>query len=170
MLIRTTVLTLALFALAVPAADAHLPLKGGKSIVPGKSIGGVKLGMDATVAVQKWGGKGSTCEAAVSTSCLWAGTMRQGSLRFDVTNGKVSTIVITAGQKPQTFEPVYKGPITRWRTSKNVGIGTLMRTVGKRYPKAFPDGGGLQLRSGKIATYFESSLGRAASITIAPAA
>ena len=169
MLTRTTTLTLALLALAAPAADAHLPAKGGKLIVPGKSIGSVKLGMDAAVAVKKWG-KGGTCDAAVSTSCLWAGTMRQGSLRFDVTNGKVSTIVITAGQKPKTYEPVYKGPITKWKTSKKVGIGTTLRTVGKRYPKAFPDGGGLQLRSGKIATYFSSSLGSVASITIAPSA
>jgi hypothetical protein len=169
MLTRTMVLTLALLGLAVPAAEAKLPAKGGKSIVPGKSIGGVKLGMDAAAAVKKWG-KGGTCDAVVSTSCRWDGTMRQGSLRFDVTNGKVSTIVITAGQKPQTYEPVYKGPITKWKTSKKVGIGTALRTVAKKYPKAFPDGGGLQLRSGKIATYFESSLGGVASITIAPSA
>jgi hypothetical protein len=169
MLTRTAVLTMALFALAVPAAEAKLPAKGGKLIVPGKSIGGVKLGMDAAAAVKKWG-TGGTCDAAVSTSCRWDGTMKQGSLRFDVTNGKVSTIVITAGQKPATYEPVYKGPITKWKTAKKVGIGTALRTVAKKYPKAFPDGGGLQLRSGKIATYFSSSFGRTATITIAPAA
>jgi hypothetical protein len=96
--------------------------------------------------------------------------MKQGSLRFDVTNGKVSTIVINAGQNPKNYYPVYKGPIIKWKTSKKVGIGTTLQKVAKKYPKAFPDGGGLQLRSGKIATYFSSSLGRVASITIAPSA
>jgi hypothetical protein len=148
------------------AADATLPAKGGKSIVPGRSIGGVKIGMDAAAAVKKWG-KGGTCDTAIGVSCRWDGTMKQGSLRFDLTGGKVSTIVIEAGQKPKTFEPVYKGPITKWKTSKGVHIGTTLRRVGKKYPKAQPDGGGLVLASGKRKTYFSSSLGRASTITIA---
>src|SRR3954452_23318053 len=120
--------TIALVSLGVcllgaPAADAKLPAKGGKSIVPGRSIGGVKIGMDAAAAVKKWG-KGGTCDTAIGVSCSWEGTMKQGSLRFDLTGGKVSTIVIEAGQKPKTFDPVYKGPITKWKTSKDVRIGT----------------------------------------------
>ncbi|MDX6552759.1 MAG: hypothetical protein QOH74_1247, partial [Gaiellales bacterium] len=51
--------------------------------------------------------------------------------------------MITAGQQPNTYEPVYKGPITKWKTAKKVGIGTTLYSVGKKYPKAFPDGGGL---------------------------
>jgi hypothetical protein len=39
-----------------------------------------------------------------------------------------------------------------------------------KYRNAFPDGGGLQLRSGNIATYFSSSSGHTATITIAPVA
>jgi hypothetical protein len=166
-LIRTAALTLAVLAVSVPAAEAKLPAKGGKSIVPGKSIGGVKLGMDAAAAVKKWG-KGGTCDEVVGTSCRWDGTMKQGSLRFDVTDGRVSTIVIEAGQNPKNYYPVYKGPITKWKTSKKVRIGTTLQKVAKKYPKAFPDGGGLQLRSGKISTYFSSSLGRVATISIAP--
>jgi hypothetical protein len=80
---------------------------------------------------------------------------------------QVSTIVIEAGQKPVSFEPVYKGPITKWKTSKGVHIGTTLRTVGKKYPKARPDGGGLALQSGRRTTFFSSSLGRTATITIA---
>jgi hypothetical protein len=103
----------------------------------------------------------------IGTSCRWDGSMKQGGLRFDLTNGKVSTIVITAGQKPSTYEPVYRGPITKWKTSKGVRIGTDLRKVGQKYPKAQPDGGGLVLQSGKRKTYFSSSGGRAATITIA---
>ncbi|MDX6552758.1 MAG: hypothetical protein QOH74_1246 [Gaiellales bacterium] len=83
MLIRATGLALALIALAAAGAEAKLPAKGGKSIVPGKSIGGVRLGMDAAAAVTKWG-PGGTCDAAVGTSCRWDGTMKHGGLRFDV--------------------------------------------------------------------------------------
>src|SRR3954468_13621602 len=125
-----------------PAAEAKLPANGGKSIVPGRSIGGVKLGMDAAGAAKK-GGEGGWGDAAGGLSCRWEGTMRQGQMRFDVTGGKVSTIVIEAGQKPSTFEPVYSGPITKWKTKKGVRIGTKLATVGRKYRKAMPDGGGL---------------------------
>ena len=153
-------------AVAIPAtADAKLPAKGGKTIVPGSSIGGVRIGMDAEAAVKKWG-KGGSCDTAIGVSCRWDGSMKQGSMRFDVTNGKVSTIVIEAGQKPTTFEPVYKGPITKWKTSKGVHIGTTLRKVAKKYPKAKPDGGGLALSSGKRTTFFSSSGGRTESISI----
>lgn len=166
MLTRTLALTVLALAVAAPAADAKLPPNGGKSIVPGKSIGGVKLGMDAAAAVKKWG-KGGSCDAAVGSQCLWQGTMKQGSLRFDVANNKVSNIVMTAGQDSKYY-PVYKGPITKWKTSKKVRIGTTLRKVAKKYPKAKPDGSGLELRSGKNSTFFESSLGRVASIAIGP--
>jgi hypothetical protein len=157
--------SLLLMLVAAPAAEAKLPAKGGKSIVPGRSIGGVKLGMDATAAVKKWG-KGGSCDVAVDTSCRWDGTMRQGRMRFEVTNGKVSTIVIEAGQQPSTFEPVYSGPITKWKTKKGVRLGTTLFKVAKKYPRASPDGGGLVLASGTRRTYFASSGGRTASITI----
>jgi hypothetical protein len=160
-------LALVALAIAAPAAEAKLPAKGGKSIVPGKSIGGVKIGMDAAAAVKKWG-KGGSCDTTIGASCRWEGSMKQGSMRFDLDrNGKVSTIVIEAGQKPVSFEPVYKGPITKWKTSKGVHIGTTLRTVGKKYPKAKPDGGGLALQSGRRTTFFSSSLGRTETITIA---
>jgi hypothetical protein len=165
MRIRIVALALIALAAAAPAAEAKLPAKGGKTIVPGRSIGGVKIGMDAAAAVKKWG-KGGSCDTAIGTSCRWDGSMKQGNMRFDITNGKVSTIVIEAGQQPTTYEPVYKGPITKWKTAKGVRIGTDLRKVGQKYPKAQPDGGGLVLASGKRKTYFSSSGGRTESISI----
>jgi hypothetical protein len=162
---RTAALTLAALAVAAPAAQAKLPASGGKSIVPGSSIGGVKLGMKAAAAVRKWG-KGGTCDTAIGVSCSWEGSMKQGRLRFDITDGKVSTITIEAGQRPTTYEPVYSGPITKWKTSKGIRIGSDLRKVGKKYPRAKPDGGGLVLESGKRKTFFSSSGGRAESISI----
>jgi hypothetical protein len=159
------VLTLAALAVTAPAADAKLPAKGGKTIVPGSSIGGVKLGMDAAAAVKRWG-KGGSCDTVIGPSCRWEGSIKQGGLRFEVAGGKVSSITIEAGQEPTTYEPVYRGAITKWTTSKGIRIGSTLRRVGKKYPNAKPDGGGLVLASGKRRTYFSSSGGRAESITI----
>ena len=151
--------------LVLPAtAAAKLPTDGGKLIVPNSSIGGVKLGMAGAKAAKTWG-KGGTCDQEVGVSCRYDGTTKQGSARFDLTDGKVTTIVLTAGQKTNG-NPRYKGPITKWKTSKGVHIGTSLQKVAEKYPKAKPDGGGLALRSGRRTTYFSSSLGRVQSITI----
>lgn len=159
------VAVVALFV-AAPAAEAKLPAKGGKSIVPNRSIGGVKIGMDAAAAVKKWGKGGSCDEVVDELACRWEGSMKQGKMRFDIRDGKVSTIVIDVGQEPKTYEPIYRGPITKWKTKKGVHIGTTLFKVAKKYPKATPDGGGLVLASGKRKTYFSSSGGRTATITI----
>ena len=152
-------------ALALPAtAAAKLPSDGGKLIVPNSSIGGVKLGMDGSKAAKTWG-PGGTCDQEVGVSCRYDGAPKNGSARLDLTDGKVTTIVLTVGQKANGY-PRYKGPITRWKTSKGVHIGTTLQKVAKKYPKAKPDGGGLALRSGRRTTYFSSSLGRVFSITI----
>jgi hypothetical protein len=83
-----------------------------------------------------------------------------------VTNGKVSTVTIEAGQRPTTYEPVYSGAITTWKTSKGIRIGSTLRKVAQKYPKAKPGGGGLTLASGKRRTYFSSSGGRVETISV----
>jgi hypothetical protein len=47
-------------------------------------------------------------------------------------------------------------------------LGHSLQQGGKKDPKAKPDGSGLTLISGKRTTFFGSSLGRVASIAIAP--
>jgi hypothetical protein len=162
-------LAASLIALAAcaPVADAKLPPKGGKLIVPGRSIGGVKIGMKAEDAVKKWG-KGGSCDEVIGVSCRYDGTAKQGSARFDLRDGKVSGIVLECGQKA-SGECVYKGPITKWKTKKKIGIGSSLRRVLKAYPKATPDGGGVELATGKRVTFFSSSGGRTARIEIVPA-
>jgi hypothetical protein len=162
---RIAVPTLVSLLVVVPAAEAKLPSPPTKLIVPGRSIAGVKLGMKAEDAVKKWG-KGSECDEVVGVSCHWRGTMKQGSARFDVRDGKVYSITITAGQKPVTFDNVYRKPLVKWKTAKKVGLGTSLYTVGKKYKKAKPDGGGLALSSGKRETLFSSSGGRVASLIV----
>jgi hypothetical protein len=164
---RTRYAALALAAaVAFPAAaEAKLPSPSSKKIVPGRSIGGVKIGMTAEAAVKAWG-KGGSCDETIGSSCTWKGTMKQGSARFSLAaDGTVAEIRLDVGQKAD-YAPLYKGPITSFKTSKKIGIGSTLKKVVKAYPKAKPDGGGVTLRSGKRRTLFESSLGRVASITI----
>src|SRR4051794_452548 len=114
------VLTVALTTAVAPAAaDAKLPAKGGKLIVPGVSIGGVKLGMKAEDAVKKWGKGGSCDETTVgAVSCRYDGTSKQGTARFDIgRDGKVTNIAFESGHKADGTA-IYKGPITKWHTKK----------------------------------------------------
>jgi hypothetical protein len=168
---RTLVLTLAVLAFAVPAdAIAKLPAKGGKLIVPSSSIGGVKLGMKASVAAKKWGKGGSCDESTVGAlSCRYDGTAKEGTARFDIDrDGKVVAIYFESGHK-QDGTAIYKGPITKWHTKKGIRIGSLLRKVQKKYPKAKPGGGGLVLTTRKSSTFFDSSGGRTYRISIVAA-
>ncbi len=159
----TLVVACACAALLLPAAaaDAKLPKSG--EIVIGKGVAGVKLGMKPEDAVKKWG-KGGSCDEVVSDDCRWEGA-NGSTIRFEAREGKIVTIVIRAGQRANGT-PVYSGPITKWKTSKGVGIGTALATIQKKYKKAQPDGSGVSIVSGKRTTGFESSGGRAFSIYI----
>lgn len=162
---RTAVLALSAATIALPAAaEAKLPSPSSKRIVPNRSIGTVKIGIAATTAVKRWGAGGS-CAETIGSSCRWEGTMKQGSASFDVVDGKVASITLTVGQKP-SYEPAYSGPITRWKTSKGIGIGSTLKRVVKAYPKAKANGSGVEIRSGKRRTLFESSGGRVSTIAI----
>jgi hypothetical protein len=149
-----------------PAAEAKLPSPPNGLVVPNKSIAGVKLGMKAEKAVKVWGKGGSCDEVVSSTSCRWDGTMKQGSARFDVVDGKVHSITITAGQKPNADPNYRSGPLLKYKTAKKVGLGSTLQKVARKYKKAKPDGGGLSIVSGGRRTLFASSFGRVQRLTV----
>jgi hypothetical protein len=168
---RIPILALAAVALAVPAdASAHLPVKGGKLIVPGKSIGGVRLGMKAERAANVWGKKGGSCSQTTvgAVSCRYdAG--KQGTARFDIgSDGKVNAIYLESGHKSDGTA-IYKGVITKWHTKKGIQIGSSLQKVLKKYPKAQPDGGGVEIATPKSTTFFAGSEGRTYRIAIVAA-
>jgi hypothetical protein len=159
---RLLLATLALAVLPAGAAEAaKLPSPKSKLIVPNKSIAGVSIGMNPEKAKDVWG-PGSFCGTG---SCVWSGD--KGTARIDFTGAKVTAIHIGAGQKP-SGEYFYKGPLVKWKTSKKVGLGTTINKVAKKYKKAKPNGGGLQLDGKKVSTFFSSSGGRVGTIDIAP--
>jgi hypothetical protein len=165
MRLAAAALAVGLTLVAAGTAGASLPSPKSKTVVPGRSIGGVSIGMAAQAAVKAWG-KGGSCDAAIGAECRWSGTPKQGSAYFDVgRNGKVTNITLQVGQKPNGV-PIYKGPILAWKTSKNIGIGATLRDVLKAYPKAQANGGGVGITSGKRDTQFDSSGGRVARLSI----
>jgi hypothetical protein len=156
------------FVLPAATAQAALPTPKKTELKFGSSFGGVKLGTKADSAIKTWG-KGSSCEGAqgpiVQATCTWEGSASTGQASLDIREGKVFGISLDAGQK-SSGECVYKGALVKWKDSKGIGLGSNMSTVAKKYKKGFANGGGWQLNSGKRATLWDSSGGRACRISL----
>ena len=166
---RTAILLLAVTAcaLAPAAASARLPTPPSKAIVPGKSIGGVRIGMTVRSALAHWGA-GSHCTAAtIRRSCTWTGSGAQGTVSFNVGfTGKVRSITIAAGHNETT--QIYKGPLQGWKTSRGIHLGSSAASVVKAYPKVRSTPSGPQLGTGARSTIFTKSARRIAQIYIGP--
>ncbi len=129
-------------ALALPAsAHAALPKPSTTLIVPGKSIGGVALGTNAQ-AVQKAWGKTRECVEA----CIYEGakngdeTPTDASVLLEKPAGggalTVGRIFIKAGEKRvgTELEPDFDTPLSEFKTSKGIGIGSSVGEVQRAYP------------------------------------
>lgn len=164
MLLRRTSLLLSATALLLVAPPATAALPGGsKVIVPGTSIGGVKIGMPAEAARTKWG-TGGTCDEAIDDTCRYADGAG-ASLAFEVADGKVSLVSIRVATDDRG-NPRFRGAILSWKTAKKIRIGSPTRAVRKAYPKAKPSPSGLALGSGARQTVFATSGGRVTEIFI----
>jgi hypothetical protein len=168
MRLRLLLAAAAVLAALLPAtASAALPTPKTTTIVPGKSIGGVAVGMSVKRALAIWG-PGSLCtEATVQDSCNWIGTDRQGAASFNVVKGKVVLITISTGRKGDDL--IYAGPLQKWKTRKKVRLGVTAYAVFKAYPKVHGSGSGPQLGSGNHTTTFQTSSGRIYQINVGAA-
>ena len=160
---RFVSLTMLALMLTVPvAAQAKLPAPKAKTVVFGKSIAGVKLGASLADAQQAWG-SGGTCVAPqpataaspIVTTCTWT-QAASGSTDFTVSADKVTQIGLHPTRNSTTGKPKLSGPITAFKTSKGIGIGSTLKALRKAYPKV-QDGAAdtFVLFSGKITTSFE---------------
>lgn len=151
------------------AASAALPRPASTAIVPGKSIGGVSIGMTVKRALAVWGA-GSRCTAAtIRRSCTWTGSGMQGTVSFTVGfTGKVRSIAIVAGHNERS--QVYEGPLQKWKTGKGIHLGSSAAAVVKAYRKLHSSPAGPQLGSGPRVTTFTKSARRISEISIGPTA
>ena len=137
----STVLLVAVAAigLSVPgAASAKLPNTKNKSIVPGKSIGGVKLDMSKAKVFSKWGS--GKCHPGF---CNWEGKGKVGHKEIasvSFVNGKAVQITISAKFTGDNLK-FKAGPLAKWETSKHIKLGSSKSAVPKAYPKAKPNNG-----------------------------
>ncbi|HVO53198.1 MAG TPA: hypothetical protein VMT37_02185 [Solirubrobacterales bacterium] len=138
-------IVLGLFAaLALPSASqAALPRTSTTLIVPGSSIGGLKLGAKLSQVTKAWGATKS-CEY----QCLYEGgkgkeeTAALASVLLESKQpgapGKVWLMSLNVGFKTVHGEsvPNFRTPLTKFRTAKGIGLGSKVSEVQRAYPKA----------------------------------
>jgi hypothetical protein len=125
--------TLALAA----GAQASLPNPHSTSIVPFKSIAGVKLGASLASATKAWG-KGGTCGLTGCSYQSKTGAFANFSLIGKTETGPktVGIIVIEAGTVGTTSKRNYNTPLARWKTSSGIGLGSTVKQLRHAYPQA----------------------------------
>ena len=142
---RIAVLLGAILALALPAtAGAALPKPSTTLIVPGKSIGGVALGATASKVKKAWGNT-KDCEF----QCVYEGgkngdetAANAGVLLEEPASGsgpgKVWRVFLTVGLKKvgDELKPDLNTPLSEFKTSKGIGIGSTVGEVKTAYPAA----------------------------------
>jgi hypothetical protein len=135
---RRAALAAAITCLAVPAAAAaHLPRAHSTLIVPGQSMGGVRLDMTKAQVFGKWG---STTNCPGS-NCIWEGPGKVGHREVALVdfarNGRVDLISIrSATRNNGAFKPAV---LSNWTTKKGIHLGSPKGKVPIAYPRARPN-------------------------------
>lgn len=124
--------------LALPAAaSARLPKPSKTAIVPGTSIAGVKLDMTKAQVLHQWG-----TTACPNGICQWKASSKPGaeSATVSIYRGKAIMIVIHAASNPQSGKFI-PGVLSRWKTARNIGLGSQKSAVHRAYPSAKANSG-----------------------------
>jgi hypothetical protein len=161
-----TAVALASLVLA-PAAGAALPSNRDKTIVPGVSIGGVKVGIGARRAVAIWGP--SQCGQAADLLCHYeaspsSANFNTGHTAFQLTGGTVTQVSITSAydfDRGRNRVPLFGRALKRYKTADGIGLAATVAQVRRAYPaiRGRTYGGGVEavytLGRGARATEFD---------------
>lgn len=114
-------------------AAARLPNPKTTLIVPGRSIAGVKIGMNHTQVFHRWGS--THC---IPGLCTWQGHGKPSHAERATVSfyrGSVIQIDINAGTSGTNvkFKP---GQLSKWKTGKNIHLGSTRDAVKRAYPAA----------------------------------
>lgn len=143
-----------------PLAHASLPKTIKKTIVPGKSIGGLGLG-GTTASVEKaWGPyPGGKCEQICTYGAPKGGSA--GEVRLETTDSvhfKVFEVLIKTEVEFSGGKDVANcaTPLVKYETSKKIHLCSKLGALKKAYPKLKKDGSSAYVLSGpgKKATIF----------------
>ena len=121
----------------VASAGAALPTGGGKTIVPGVSIAGVKPGMTPEQVTALWG-----APETIRGISYWKAdpgpSLSTGHISVKFLGGKAAEIVLVSPYKSSIgrTQPFFTGPLLAYKTSKRIGIGSTKVAAAKAYPKA----------------------------------
>ena len=166
---------LLLGVVVLPAARAAVPSPANKTIVFGRSIGAVKLGMPFDDAKTIWG-TADTCATTEATRvpknyCRWVNSEDGGSLTITAAStaagAKVAEITLIVGINPDSGAPVYTGAGLAFKTKDGFGIGAKEKALKKAYPKVKDEfSNTLVLKAAKSVTHFSRFKGRITQVDI----
>jgi hypothetical protein len=133
---RVLGLALILGATAAVPSLAALPVPTSRLIVPGRSLGGVKLGGTFAAGLKAWG-RGATCTQGTRFHiCSYTtSNFADGNAGFTgKPGGRIDMIQVAAGYTGR--DPNFKTSLVKFKTAKGVGLGSTSRAVKSAYPKA----------------------------------
>jgi hypothetical protein len=152
------------------AAQAALPTTHNTLIVPGKSIGGAKLGSTLSQAAGVWGK--SECND-LDGECSYEG---KGFARVECSStlppptGLACAVIIEFISARTFGPPNYATPLTRFKTPRGIGLGSSLTQLHHAYPHLKKEGSGYVTYTlagpGKSSTQFTVYKGRVSAILI----
>lgn len=141
----TVTLVLLVCLASAPAALADLPKNADKSIVPGESIGGVKVGMKGKDADKLWKGEGCGAKDVDVIGDLFCAfepvetgaNYYAGYVAFSIAQfPKISSVAIkSAYDTKDSFNqpPLFPAPLLKYKTQDGVGLKTPLSKLKNVY-------------------------------------
>ena len=134
------------FAVLIPAGAGAAPLPDttNRTIVPGSSIGGVKLDMSKAAVKNRWGKGACTSYAGppASTTCWWGSKdPAKGEGAFVTFLGSGATLIGINARRRASDNAFVAGQLSKWKTAANIHLGSAISKVPAAYPAAKPNNG-----------------------------